>query len=164
MNKPFCIALTAAFVVSGSAAAQQGLPTEKVLPMQLALEAAAAALEACQKQGHRVSAAVVDRAGVVRVILRGDGAGPHTADGSARKAYTAATFRIPTTFLVEFANREPSGEALRHLDRALLFGGGLPIDAGREIVGGIAVGGAPGGQLDDACAQAGLDKIKDRLE
>jgi uncharacterized protein GlcG (DUF336 family) len=156
--------LLAVLLTTPGSSGAQGLPTEKYLPASLAVEAATAAVDACQKQGYRASAAVVDRAGVVRVVLRGDGAGPHTVDGSIRKAYTAASFRMPTSFLVEFVNSTPAAAGLRHADRVLLFGGGLPIEAGGELVGAIAVGGAPGGLLDDACAQAGLDKIKDRLK
>ena len=132
--------------------------------MQLAAEAAATAVDACRKQGYAVSAAVADRSGNLRALLRGDGAGPHTVDGSARKAYTAATFRMPTTYLAEYVNNTPAAAGLHHADRVLVFGGGLPIEAGDEIVGAIAVGGAPGGKLDDACAKAGLDRIKDRLK
>jgi uncharacterized protein GlcG (DUF336 family) len=140
------------------------LPAEKYLPMTLALEAASAAVEACQKRGHRVSATVVDRAGVVRVLLRGDGAGSHTADGTMRKAYTAASFRMPTSFLAEYIKNTPGADALRHGDRLLIFGGGVPITVGSDVIGAIAVGGAPGGDLDDACAHAGVEKIKDRLK
>jgi uncharacterized protein GlcG (DUF336 family) len=54
----------------------------------------------------------------------------------------------------------PGAQGLRDMnDRILILGGGLPIDMGGEIVGGIGVGGAPGGHLDEACAQAGLDSI-----
>jgi uncharacterized protein GlcG (DUF336 family) len=143
----------------------QGLPTEKVLPLSLATEAAGAALGACEKQGYRVSVAVVDRAGVVRVLMRGDGAGPHTADSSSRKAYTAASLGRPTGELVMAVSGNPANEGLRNMnEKILILAGGLPVKAGEEIVGGIGVGGAPGGEKDESCAQAGLDKIKDRLK
>ena len=149
-------------VVAGPALAQ-GLPSEKYLPMSVALDAATAAVEACAKQGYRVSAAVVDRAGVVRVVLRGDGAGPHTPESSTRKAYTAVSFRMPTSFMSEYASSTPAAAGIRHVDRVLMLGGGLPIAVGDDIVGAIGVGGAPGVDLDDACAQAGIDTIKARL-
>jgi uncharacterized protein GlcG (DUF336 family) len=38
------------------------------------------------------------------------------------------------------------------------------IKLGDETIGAIGAGGAPGAKLDDACARAGLDKIKDRLQ
>jgi uncharacterized protein GlcG (DUF336 family) len=136
------------------------LPREGTLPVALASKAAAAAVEKCKQDGHKVSAAVVDRAGVLKVLLRADGAGPHTTDSSTRKAYTAATLRRPTTELGELVAKVPTLQGLREMnDRVLILGGGLPIEIGGEVVGGIGVGGAPGVHLDDACAQAGLDSI-----
>ena len=126
------------------------LPKEAVLPMGLAGKAIQASLDACNKDGYRVSVSIVDRSGVLRVMARADGAGPHTVDSSKKKAYTAASLRRPTTELAELINKVPT---------LLMLGGGLPIEIGGEIVGGIGVGGAPGAHLDDACAQAGLDAI-----
>jgi uncharacterized protein GlcG (DUF336 family) len=143
----------------------QGLPTEKVLTLSLATEAAQAALAACEKQGYHVSVAVVDRDGIVRILMRGDGAGPHTTDSSSRKAYTAASFRRATSDLVKLIAGNPSLEGLRNMnEKILILAGGLSLKAGEEIIGGIGVGGAPGGEKDEACALAGLDKIKDRLK
>lgn len=142
----------------------QGLPTEKVLPLALAEEIAAEAVAACAKGGFKVTAAVVDRAGLTRVILRGDGAAPHTLDTSTRKAYTAASMRTSTTALMERVAANPASANLKDINKVLLLGGGLPIKAGDEVVGGVGVGGAPGGDKDDVCAQAGLDKVKDRLK
>jgi uncharacterized protein GlcG (DUF336 family) len=136
------------------------LPKEAVLPMSLAGKAIQASLDACKKDGYRVSVSVVDRAGVLRAMTRADGAGPHTVDSSRKKAYTAASLRRPTTELAELINKVPTLQALREMNNDVLFlGGGLPIEIGGEIVGGIGVGGAPGAHLDDACAQAGLDAI-----
>lgn len=136
------------------------LPKEAVLPMSMAGKAIQASLDACKKDGYRVSVSVVDRAGVLRAMTRADGAGPHTVDSSRKKAYTAASLRRPTTELAELINKVPTLQALREMNNDVLFlGGGLPIEIGGEIVGGIGVGGAPGAHLDDACAQAGLDAI-----
>ena len=136
------------------------LPKEAVLPMSMAGKAIQASLDACKKDGYRVSVSVVDRAGVLRAMTRADGAGPHTIDSSRKKAYTAASLRRPTTELAELINKVPTLQALREMNDDVLFlGGGLPIEIGGEIVGGIGVGGAPGAHLDDACAQAGLDAI-----
>ena len=141
-------------------ATAEELPREATLPLSLASKAAAAAVEKCKQDGYRVSASVVDRAGVLRVLMRGDGAGPHTTDSSSKKAYTAASLRRPTSELAELINKMPTLQALREMnDRILILGGGLPIEIGGEVVGGIGVGGAPGAHLDDACAQAGLDSI-----
>lgn len=136
------------------------LPKESVLPLNLAGKAVQASLDACKKDGYRVSVSVVDRAGVLRVMARADGAGPHTVESSRKKAYTAASLRRPTTELAELMNKVPTLQALRDMNNdILMLGGGLPIEIGGDVVGGIGVGGAPGAHLDDACAQAGLDAI-----
>jgi uncharacterized protein GlcG (DUF336 family) len=130
------------------------------LPIALAVKAIQASLDGCSRDGYRVSVTIVDRAGVLRAMARSDGAGPHTVDSSRKKAYTAASLRRPTTELAELVNKVPTLQALREInDQVLILGGGLPIEIGGEIVGGIGVGGAPGAHLDDACAQAGLDAI-----
>lgn len=136
------------------------LPKEAVMPLSLAGKAVQAAIEACRKDGYRVSASVVDRAGVLRTMGRADGAGPHTVDSSRKKAYTAASLRRSTTELAELINKVPTLQAVREMnDSILMLGGGLPIEIDGEVVGGIGVGGAPGAHLDDACAQAGLDAV-----
>lgn len=145
-------------LATGVSAAE--LPRETVLPLSLAIKAAHAAVEQCTKDGYRVSAAVVDRAGVVRALLREDGAGPHTIDSSRKKAYTAASLKRPTGELADLIAKMPAVQALRDMnENILVLGGGLPIQMGDEVVGGIGVGGAPGGHLDAACAQAGLESI-----
>lgn len=144
-----------------SMAPAEELPREAVLPLAMANKAASAALDKCKQDGYRVSVAVVDRAGLLRTLMRGDGAGPHTTDSSTKKAYTAASLRRSTTELAEMIAKTPALQALRDMnERILMLGGGLPIDIGGEIVGGIGVGGAPGAHLDDACAQAGLDALR----
>ncbi len=148
-----------ASVVSVQASAED-LPKESVLPLSLAGKAVQTAIEACKKDGYKVSASVVDRAGVLRSMGRADGAGPHTVDSSRKKAYTAASLRRPTTELAELINKVPTLQALREMnENVIMLGGGLPIEITGEVVGGIGVGGAPGAHLDDACAQAGLDAI-----
>jgi uncharacterized protein GlcG (DUF336 family) len=140
--------------------AAEELPKEAVLPIGLAGKAIQASLDACSKDGYRVSVSIVDRAGVLRAMARSDGAGPHTVDSSRKKAYTAASLRRPTTELAELVSKVQALQGLREMnDQVLILGGGLPIEIGGEIVGGIGVGGAPGAHLDDACAQAGLDAI-----
>jgi len=154
--------ITTAFVMlmPYTVLASDELPKESVLPLSLAGKAIQASLDVCTKDGYRVSVSVVDRAGVLRAMVRADGAGPHTVDSSRKKAYTAASLRRPTTELAELINKVPTLQALRDVnDQVLMLGGGLPIEIGGEIVGGIGVGGAPGAHLDDACAQAGLNAI-----
>lgn len=133
---------------------------ESVLPLGVANKAIQTALEACKRDGYRVGVSVVDRAGVLRAMGRADGAGPHTVDSSRKKAYTAVSLRRPTSELADLITKVPTLQALREINsEILILGGGLPIEIGGEVVGGIGVGGAPGAHLDDACAQEGLDAI-----
>lgn len=142
------------------ASAADELLKEAVLPAALAGKAAQAALDFCKKDGYRVSASVVDRAGVLRAMMRADGAGPHTVDSSRKKAYTAASLRRATSDLADMIAKQPALQALREMNESILMvGGGLPIEIAGEVVGAIGVGGAPGTHLDDACAEAGLDAI-----
>ncbi len=158
--RAFMLVPTIVFLLPIPAAFADELPKESVLPHNLAGKAVQAALDACKKDGYRVSVSVVDRAGVLRAMARGDGAGPHTVDSSRKKAYTAASLRRATTELAELINKVPTLQALREMnDDILMLGGGLPIEIAGDVVGGIGVGGAPGAHLDDACAQAGLDAI-----
>ena len=154
-------ALTVAGIVGiTNVVAAEELPREATLPLALATKAAAAAVEKCTKDGYKVTAAVVDRAGVLKALMRADGAGSHTTDSSRKKAYTAASLGRTTSELGELIVKMPHLQALREMnDNVLILGGGMPIQFGNEIVGGIGVGGAPGTHLDDACAQAGLDAI-----
>jgi uncharacterized protein GlcG (DUF336 family) len=156
----FMIASTFVMLMSYPVLASDDLPKESVLPLSLAGKATQASLDACNKDGYRVSVSIVDRAGVLRAMVRADGAGSHTVDSSRKKAYTAASLRRTTTELAELINKMPTLQALRDMnDQILMLGGGLPIEIGGEIVGGIGVSGAPGTHLDDACAQAGLAAI-----
>jgi uncharacterized protein GlcG (DUF336 family) len=160
MANQLMIAIAFVMLMPYTVLAADELPKEAVLPIGLAGKAIQAALDACNKDGYRVSVSIVDRAGVLRTMARADGAGPHTVDSSKKKAYTASSLRRSTTDLAELINKVPTLQALREVnDQMLMLGGGLPIEIGGEIVGGIGVGGAPGAHLDDACAQAGLDAI-----
>ena len=133
---------------------------QTVLPLDLALEAASAALAACEADDYRVTVAVVDQAGVEKVVLKGDGAGPHTIASSFGKAFTAASMRRATGDIAAAIAENPELDELKAMDeRILILGGGLPIEIEGDVVAGIGVGGAPGGHLDAACAQAGIDQI-----
>ncbi len=163
MFKFYSVVALGAMVLFGftqAATAADELPREAVLPLALASKAATVAQEKCKQDGYKVSAAVVDRSGVLRAFVRGDGAGPHSVDSSTKKAYTAASLRRPTSEISELVAKTPPLQGLRDVnDKWIILGGGLPIEIGGEVVGGIGVGGAPGAHLDDACAQAGLDSI-----
>lgn len=146
-------------------AAAQGLIAVRELSAVMASDAAQAALADCAAKGYRVAVAVTDRGGHVRVLLRGDGAGPHLLDAARRKAFTAASSGASTLVWAENLRqglRAPDPN-LVHLEGVLVIGGGLPIRVGDEFVGAIGVGGAPGGDRDEACAQAGIAAIAQRL-
>lgn len=158
--------LAAAILATGlsSTALAQGVRTERNISLALANEAALAAVESCLKSGYNVSATVVERSGQIKVIARGDGTGPHTPDTSRRKAYTALTTRNNSATVGENWQKNPAQQNLVYITDVLAVGGGLPIRVGNEVIAAIGVSGAPGGHLDDACGQAGIDKIKDRLQ
>ena len=138
------------------------LITQKNIPLAMAETIAGAALEQCEKMGYKVSVTVVDRAGLPIVMLRGDGAGLHTPEGSDRKAYTARSFSQPSAAFVKRLTDNPAAVGSRMYTRVLALAGGLPIKAGDETVGAVGVSGSPG--KDDVCAQAGIDKVADQLK
>jgi len=148
-------------ITSGMA---QDVRVEKNISLALASEAATAALQFCKEKGFVVSVAVVDKAGQLKAQLRADGAGPHTIDASRRKAFTSASARNNTSAMLENVQKNPGAAYLPSIDGFLVIGGGIPIRAGDEVIGAIGVGGAPGGHLDDQCAEAGISKIRDRLK
>jgi uncharacterized protein GlcG (DUF336 family) len=136
----------------------------KQLTPEVALLAAQAAQAACRGAGHQAAVAVVDRSGVLLVLLRDRYAGPHTVDAATQKAWTAASFRIATTALAIETQPGKPMSGLRALPRVLAAGGGQPIEAGGSLLGGIGVSGGPGGEADDACALAGLKAINELIE
>ena len=136
----------------------------KQLTPEVALLAAQAAQAACRLAGHQAAVAVVDRSGVLQVLLRDRYAGPHTVEAATQKAWTAASFRMATAaFALETQPGKPMS-GLRALPRVLAAGGGQPIEAGGSLFGGIGVSGGPGGEADDACALAGLKAIADLFD
>ena len=140
--------------------AAEKLPMAPYLPLDMAQKIANAAMDKCIKDGYRVSVAIVARSGETKVLLRADGASPHTVGSSTGKAFTSASMGQPTMKLANLIKDKPELEQLREMDgRMLILAGGLPIKIGDALVGGIGVGGAPGGHLDQACAQVGIDTI-----
>jgi uncharacterized protein GlcG (DUF336 family) len=122
-----------------------------------------AALAQCQKDGYKVSAAVVDRGGNLLAFIRDPTAGPHTAESSRRKAFTSATFGMTTAAFATLTTN-PTAAGLKDLTGVFALAGGVPIKIGNDVLGGVGVGGAPGGEKDEACASAGLAKVADQLK
>ena len=140
--------------------AAEKLPSEPYLPLDVAQKIANAAMDKCIKDGYRVSVAIVARSGVTKVLLRADGASPHTVGSSTGKAFTSASMGQSTMDLANLIKEKPELEQMRNMDdRMLILAGGLPIKIDDALVGGIGVGGAPGGHLDQVCAQAGIDSL-----
>ncbi|HUP93330.1 MAG TPA: heme-binding protein [Burkholderiales bacterium] len=146
-----------------AAHAQQATFDVKSLTPETALTAARAALEHCRKAGYQVGVAVVDRAGIPQVFLRDRLAGPHTVDVALNKAWTAATFKVPTAALATETQPGRPMSGLRSIPRVAAIAGGQPIEGAGALVGAIGVSGAPGGEADDACASAGIKAIADAL-
>lgn len=142
---------------------QPALRSEKVLPLSLANEIAAETVAACAAKGHAVTAAVVDRAGQLRALQRADGAGPHTLASAQKKAFTAASFRTQTSNIQNNVQTNPAAAQLVYIDGIIALAGGVPVRGGGEVLGGIGVGGAPAGAIDEQCAADALAKLKDKL-
>jgi len=149
--------------ISASMCSADTLPTHRI-PAALAIEAATETIAACARQGYRETAVVLDADGATIVAVRGDGAGIHTLDSAHDKAYTSVSFKNDTIALAERAKGEDSIAPLAKLPHVMFFGGGIVIKLGDETIGAIGASGAPGAKLDDNCARAGLEKIRDRLK
>lgn len=156
-------ALAVSFAIAGAAHAQ-GVRSERALSLPLASQIAAEAVNACAANGYAVSAAVVDRAGVVRALLRADNAGAHTIGASQQKAWTSASAKNTTLAMMEGSQKNPAAANLGDIPGFLLLGGGVPIKVGNETIGAVGVGGAPGGHLDEQCAVAAIEKVKGQLQ
>lgn len=134
----------------------------KNIGLDLAKDLAAEAVDACRKKGYQVSAVVVDRNGLLRVALRDDLAPRFTLQISEEKANLAV---MAGTSSADFRKRRGDIRAeMNHLDGIIVMEGALEIIAGGARLGAIAVSGAPGGDIDQACAQQALDKYAERLE
>lgn len=156
------LAAATTLALAGSASAQT--LQERNMPLALALDIAREAVAACAAQGYNVTAAVVDRAGVLKALARADAAGVHTPDAARRKAYTSASTRTPTAAIAETVQKNPAAAQLVAIDGFLVLGGGVPVKVGTEVIGAVGVGGAPGGHLDEACANAALAKVESQLK
>ena len=162
MKPSLLCALCAVFLTSQAHA--QGLLQTHRISADLANQAVVAVVSKCASQGYAVTGALVDADGVQQAVLRGDRASASTLNSAYSKAYTAVTFKTDTTAVVERSKTVPLLANLFKLPHLLLLSGGIVIKVDDEVVGAIGAAGAPGGDLDDACARAGLDKIKDQLK
>jgi uncharacterized protein GlcG (DUF336 family) len=155
--------LALGFLVCSGVAAQATYSVRLLTP-ETALKAAQAALAKCRDAGFQASVAVVDRSGIVQVMLRDRFAGPHTVDMASAKAFTAASFRTDTTQLAEATQPGRPQSGIRNRHGVAAVGGALVIEAQGALLGAIGVSGAPGGREDDLCAAAGLAAIREDIE
>ena len=165
MTKALRPAMLAALLGAASAThAQDALVEFRIMTLDTAQISATKTLEACRSQGYQVAVAVVDRFGNLQVLLKDRFAGPHTPDTARRKAWTAVSFRTATTELATLTEPGKPQSAARDISDALMLGGGITVQAGGSIVGGIGVSGAPTGKADEGCAEEGYKAIQASLE
>jgi uncharacterized protein GlcG (DUF336 family) len=152
--------LSLAFTASANAQAPQ---SEKNVSMKMALMIIDGALEQCTKDGYKVTVAIVDKGGNLFATVRGDGTNPHTMEFARLKAYTSRT-RGQTSLEVQKLMEKPENAWIKQIPNVVGIGGGVPIKAGNETIGGVGVSGAPGGEKDEVCANAGIAKVADSLK
>ena len=163
MMSPVKMLIAAACVLVWSApAGAQGVVMQKNLSLSMAKTIAEATLAACKVRGFNTTAAVVDRAGQVLVLMRDEQATVQMLEMSRRKAYTARMFRRST---MEFQKRtqDPAFIAQRDIADILALGGGLPIQIGDETIGGVGSSGSSQ-EDDEACAKAGIAAVAHLLK
>jgi uncharacterized protein GlcG (DUF336 family) len=136
---------------------------QKGLSSAMTMTMAQVAIDTCKANGYRVSVAIVGNTAELLLHVRGDGASPHTMENSFRKAYTSRTFRVPSGDFTKNVGNNPLHPQL-YLNNVIAFAGALPIKVGDTVIGAIGVSGAPGGEKDEVCAKAAIDKIADQLK
>ena len=164
LNRLFTVSALSVGLAFSAAAEENTFVTFKILTLETAMELAEATLGDCRKRGYQVAVTVVDRFGNVQVTLRDRFAGPHTPETARRKAWSAISFRSDTLAIEELMKSGELTPGVRFVEGALMVGGGVPVEAAGSIVAGIGVSGAPGGDMDDACARAGIEAIADKLD
>jgi len=160
-------AATLAMLFAAPASAQVS-KSGYVLPVTLALEAAVEAERTCTANGYAVTIVVVDVSGAMKILYRGDHSTIHTRDSAFRKAYSAITLgpifkQEATSGLAKLVAGSPAMSSFLTIPNVLFLPGGVNIMAGDDPVAAIGMSGAPGGEKDEVCAQAGIAKIKDKL-
>ena len=163
MSSPLklAFAISLAAILCGSADAQ-GLVTQRNLSLGMAKTIAEATIAECREKGFHTAAVVVDRSGQIIVLLRDEQAAPQVGEMARRKAFTARMFRT-TTLEFQKHTADPAFAAQRDVADILALGGGVPIQVGNEIIGGVGSAGSSQEQ-DDACAKAGIAKVAELLK
>ncbi len=157
-NRAAGLSLVSALACVAAGSAQAQVLAHKDISLAMATTMAMTAIETCKGQGYNVSVNVVGREGEVLVGLRNELAGPATMENSMKKAYTARTFRTPSGKFAENVKGNPTAGGL-FLANIVPAQGALPVMIGDDTIGAIGVSGAPGGDKDEVCAKAGIDKV-----
>ena len=157
------LAAAAITIASIASAGAQAPLTEKNVSMKMALAIIDGTLEQCAKDGYKVSIVIVDNAGLVRASLKGDGTDPHTMEFARKKAYTARTRGMTSLEFMKLTDN-PASAYLRQIPDVVAVAGGVPIKIGNVTIGAVGVSGAPGGEKDEVCANAGIAKVADQLK
>ena len=145
MRALFIIGLSLCFASGLAQAEDEGLFTSQSLTPETALVVASAALEKCRAEGFRVAVAVVNRMGILQVLIRDRYAGAHTPDTARGKAWTAVSFRTNTSEMAEVTQPGQPNSGVRHVPGVMMIGGGMIIEAAGSLVGAIGVSGTPSG-------------------
>ncbi|MEB2847998.1 heme-binding protein [Rhizobiales bacterium RZME27] len=161
--KTLLIALAASALVTAPSFAKDTVQ-QTSLATTLAVDIAQAAVSACTGDGYNVSAAVTDRSGVLLALVRSENAGAHTANASTQKAFTSASSRNPTSAMADNVAKNPGAAGLADIPGFLVLAGGVPIKVGKDTIGAIGVAGAPGGNLDEVCANKAIENVGTRLQ
>ena len=164
--------LGATLLSVGSARAEQGLIVHKAVSLDMALAMAHGSLDRCCQMNYKCAITVLDATGRTIIALQDDGANLHRFDVAKKKAYTALVYRRPSKEVVEGWSKKTAQpipllegtEPNPPIEGTIDMGGGIPIVVDKEVIGAIAVSGAPGWDMDEACAKAGLAKIADKLK
>ena len=164
--------LAAAALELPAARAEQGLIVHKALSLDLAMSMAQGSLEKCRSLGYKCAVTVLGATGRTIIAFEDDGANLHRFDVARKKAYTALVYRRPSKEVVEGWSKKtaepvPLQEGTMPnppIEGTIDMGGGIPIVVDKEVIGAIAVSGAPGWDMDEACAKAGLAKVADKLK
>ena len=155
------LAMAAAWLACAPSLRSQDLVTQKALSLDVAQAIAHGAIDRCRADGYRVSVTVIDAGGELKTFMRDEGSGPHTVGLSRQKAYTALTFKRTSA---DTAKAWAANPPAPNIAGTVGIAGGVPLKAGNDFIGAVGVSGAPGGDKDEACDNAGIAKVADQLK
>jgi len=162
--KRITLAAALALAVALSARAEEAVVTYRSIAPDIAFDLARTALNKCRKDGYQVAVVVLDRFGAPLVTLRDRFAGIGALDIATGKAWTAVNFSQDTAEFLKKVKDGTLSAGLAGLPKVTPLVGGIIIEAGGSVLGGVGVAGAPGGDKDEACAKAGLESVRDKLD